>query len=154
MSSYKGHLAGGCVAFACGLVLITDYAQPDMLLAAEWFLATLAGSLFPDIDIKSKGQKYFYWFFLGLIFLFVHKNRIDLLIALSVIAMLPLLVKHRGLFHRLWFVIAFPLGLWWLISLQFPLIKAALFFDTLFFILGAISHLWLDLGLKRMLVRF
>jgi len=68
MPGYKGHLVGGTVAYGLlffGLVGVV-VKQPSMLTAGEWLLFALAGSLFPDIDIKSKGQKYFYY----VIFLF------------------------------------------------------------------------------------
>jgi uncharacterized membrane protein YpjA len=72
----------------------------------------------------------------------------------SAISVVPMLVKHRGLFHRLWFVTLMPFGVWALITTYIPNYTHAAFYYTLFFVLGAISHLWLDLGIKQMLRRW
>lgn len=151
MPNYQTHLAGGALAFAGLLVCVVPYVQPTVLSAGEWLLFALAGSLFPDIDIKSKGQKYFYWMVLLLLLIFTYTKRFIPLAVISIIATLPLISKHRGLFHRAWFVIIAPLILWHLLSMQYPAIKIALLFDMLFFIVGALSHLWLDMGFKKML---
>jgi len=60
MPNYKGHLAGGVVTYCVVLCALVGTA-PSFMTAGEWLLFTLAGALFPDIDIKSKGQKYFYY---------------------------------------------------------------------------------------------
>lgn len=151
MPGYRGHLSGGAVTFSILLLLVSRVCNPTFLTMVEWLGLCLAGSLFPDIDIKSKGQKYFYWVaFLIIIFLAL-KRRFDILVLVSLISIIPMLVRHRGLFHRAWFIIALPLLLWHLISMQFPAFRTMLLFDVIFFIAGALSHLWLDLGLRRML---
>ena len=151
MPNYQTHLAGGALAFAATLVCIVPYAHPTVLSAGEWLLFALAGSLFPDIDIKSKGQKYFYWMILILLLILAYTKRFIPLAIISIVSTIPLISKHRGLFHRAWFVIAAPLGVWYVLSLQYPALKMALLFDMLFFIAGALSHLWLDMGLKKMI---
>lgn len=160
MPGYKGHLAGGCVVY--GLMLGALYgvsyealAKYDycasLLVALRWLFCALAGSLFPDIDVKSKGQKYFYWVILGFFLLLIIERKFKLLAVSSVVSVFPMLVKHRGIFHKTWFVILAPLGFWALIGTYAPEYSRTLLFDTMFFIAGALSHLWLDLGLKRML---
>ena len=151
MPGYKGHLAGGAVTFSILLVLMSRICQPTSIAMAEWFGLCLAGSLFPDIDIKSKGQKYFYWFIFFILLFLAHKKRFDILVLVSLISIVPMLVKHRGLFHRTWFIIGMPLSMWYIISCQFPAYHTQLFCDVIFFIAGALSHLWLDMGIKRML---
>jgi len=149
MPGYKGHLAGGCVAYGITLGLLYGYCTSS-LVAMRWLFCALAGSLFPDIDIKSKGQKYFYWVILGFFLLLIIERKFKLLAASSVVSVFPMLVKHRGIFHKTWFVILAPLGIWALFGAYAPEYSHALFLDVLFFIIGALSHLWLDLGLKRM----
>lgn len=151
MPNYKGHLIGGCVAFAAVLIILPPAYPTTLLTAFEWLLFTLAGSLFPDIDIKSKGQKYFYWMILILLILLLHTRRFIPLAAVSILSMIPMLSKHRGLFHRTWFIIAAPLIAWQIVALYFPAIKELFMYDMLFFIAGALSHLWLDMGLKGMI---
>lgn len=154
MPGYKGHLIGGFIAYGCALSLILLYTTSSLLTIVEWLLFTLIGSLFPDIDIKSKGQKLFYWVILVLIVLFIINKYFEGLAMVSVLAMLPLLGNHRGLFHTLWFVVLFPAVLAYLISLYFPLYANAIAVDACCFILGAVSHIWLDFGFYRMIRRW
>jgi hypothetical protein len=151
MPGYQTHLAGGAITFAAVLVCVVPYFQPSVLTAGEWFLFALAGSLFPDIDIKSKGQKYFYWMILVLLLMLTYTRRFIPLATISIASTIPLISKHRGLFHKAWFVIAAPMGVWYVLSMQFPPIQQALLLDVTFFIAGALSHLWLDMGLKKMI---
>jgi len=159
MPGYKGHLAGGCVAYGLTLGLLYGFLPYvalakygfSSLVALRWLFCALAGSLFPDIDVKSKGQKYFYWVILGFFLLLIIERKFKLLAASSIVSVLPMLVKHRGIFHKTWFVVLAPLGLWALFGTYAPEYSFALFLDVLFFIVGALSHLWLDLGLKRMM---
>ncbi len=151
MPNYQAHLAGGSLAFAIALVIIVPYCQPTVLTAGEWLLFALAGSLFPDIDIKSKGQKYFYWMIFLLLLILAYTKRFIPLTIISIISTIPLLTKHRGMFHRAWFVIGAPLAIWYVMTLQYPPIKIALLYDMIFFIVGALSHLYLDMGLKKMI---
>jgi hypothetical protein len=151
MPSYKGHLAGGIFAYLLALYFVLTNQSISIATGIEWLLFTLAGALFPDVDIKSKGQKFFYWivFFLGLILLFL--EHIQAFVILGFICLVPLLVRHRGIFHRLWFVVCMPTFLSIFLCVYMPGCSRIIMFDTLFFIVGAVSHLWLDLGLRRML---
>lgn len=147
MPGYKGHILGGAVVYAPMFFIFHSYATP--MVAVWWFALAIAGALFPDIDTKSKGQKWFYrTLFLVLITLLLLK-RFALFIAFSLMASLPLIVNHRGLFHRLWFVVFVPL----VVAATFDWYKVTPFDDALiasfFFIAGAVSHLVLDFGLKR-----
>ncbi|HEB41982.1 MAG TPA: hypothetical protein ENI08_03115 [Candidatus Dependentiae bacterium] len=152
MPNYKKHLIGGLGAYAALLIILQRIIQPVSLLSAgEWLVCSLAGSLFPDIDIKSRGQKYFYRVILLVMIFLIIQRQFSLLATSSVMAVTPMLVRHRGIFHRLWFVILFPLAIWYIVSLSVPTISTILLFDILFFIAGAISHLWLDFGFWRML---
>jgi len=150
MPGYKGHLIGGVATYAVGLYLLNSMS-PSYATMGEWLLCVLAGALFPDIDIKSKGQKLFYRFLLILFAFLLVSQRYQLLIFISIIAIVPMIVRHRGLFHKLWFVVGFPLLLALCLGAYFPIYRTVLLYDVLFFIAGAVSHLWLDVGLKRML---
>jgi len=159
MSGYKGHLAGGLVVSGLGIYLLTSYSgcvgiAPSIITGttqAEWLLFGLAGSLFPDIDVKSRGQHYFYWFVLMVLSWCALKQRYDMALGISIMAVIPMLARHRGLFHRAWFVILMPLLVWLICSCYKPSMSNGLLIDGYFFIAGALSHLWLDMGLRRML---
>lgn len=151
MPNYKGHLAGGIFAYLITFYLIIAAQAPTFTTGLEWLLFTLAGSLFPDVDIKSKGQKLFYWVMLLLMIVLLINNQTQALIIVAVLGVIPLLVRHRGIFHRLWFIILVPLLVAWILCLYFPNCEKTIMYDCLFFIVGAISHLWLDLGVRRMI---
>jgi len=151
MPNCRKHLIGG-VGAGVVLLIVLQRLQPISLLGlGEGLICALAGSLFPDIDIKSKGQKYFYCVILLVMIVLIIKHQFSLLATCSVMAVVPMLVRHRGIFHRLWFVILFPLTVWYVISLSVPAISEIILFDAFFFIAGSISHLWLDFGFWRML---
>jgi len=149
MPGYKGHLAGGIIAFSI-LFFCLIGACSSYYTAAEWLLCTLAGALFPDIDVKSKGQKYFYYVVFGCLIVLVAQQRFQMLTCFSFIMITPMLVKHRGIFHSPSFLIIMPLIVWMIIAMVFPAITQRLFVDTIFFITGALSHLWLDFGTRQM----
>lgn len=149
MPGYKGHLVGGSCVFACGLFALKSLS-PSYATIAEWLLCTLAGSLFPDIDTKSKGQGIYYRLILCILLFLLTQGNMQLFIAMSIISLIPLLVRHRGLFHKLWFVTCFPAVVSLILSIQFPMFATIIYFDAFFFIVGAISHLLLDLGVRRM----
>jgi len=147
---YKTHLFGGLGAY---VILIGALGRlcPSAACGTEWLLFALAGSLFPDVDIKSKSQQLFYLLLLVTALVIYSEKRYDLLPALAVATFLPLLVKHRGLFHRLWFVLLATYAIWRTGSSVRPDLSMSLKYDMLFFAAGAISHLWLDFGWRRML---
>jgi len=155
MPGYKGHLVGGCVAFGLlvGVLVGIALKQPSITTMIEWLLFALAGSLFPDIDIKSKGQKYFYYMVFLFFIVLVMQKRLEMLSCFSFIIITPLLVRHRGIFHSPGFIIATSLALWVFVSICMPRISHQFFFDMLFFMAGALSHVWLDFGLRQMIRR-
>jgi len=150
MPGYRKHLCGGVIAYV-SLLLLCSWLNPTMNTALEWLGFCLIGSLFPDIDIGSKGRYVFYRIFLIFLFVFLLRNNTVGLCLLSVLMILPMLVTHRGLFHRWWFVLGLPFAVAWLCSCTFTACKEAFMLDALFFAAGALSHLYLDLGLRRML---
>lgn len=151
MPNYKGHLAGGLMAYAVGVYALYSCC-PSFIIAAEWLLCALAGALFPDVDVKSKGQKYFYWVVVALLILIAINRRYDLLFVVSLFSILPMLVRHRGIFHQLWFIVAVAVIAWCMSVAYMPTMGNRLMYDLIFFLAGAISHLWLDLGWRRVLV--
>ncbi|CAN5132638.1 hypothetical protein BH09DEP1_BH09DEP1_7570 [soil metagenome] len=151
MPNYKTHLVGGLFAYLLSIYALISIRSITFVLALEWLLFCLLGALFPDVDIKSKGQKIFYWIVLLLGTFLLFRKRGQALVILGALAIFPLLVRHRGIFHKLWFIILVPIVVAWLACSCLPACSTIIFYDTLFFIIGAISHLWLDLGWRRLL---
>lgn len=150
MPNYKGHIAGGFVAYGIALCLATC-CSASWATSLEWLLFTLAGSLFPDIDIKSKGQKLFYRLMFVVLLILMYQRRVVLAASIGVLCMVPMIVRHRGMLHKLWFVILFPSLLAFVCTLYVPCYAPMIAQDAFFFIMGAVSHVWLDVGLRRML---
>lgn len=103
MSSYKGHLFGGVlfyIPFAFLLGILFDYdALPTWQYALQLvilFGITLLFALFPDVDIKSKGQKVFYWIFLVLDLVLIVRGLWREAAFLGLFAMTPLISKHAA----------------------------------------------------------
>lgn len=151
MPSYKGHLAGGIFAYLLAIYFVLNNHSISLATGLELLLFTLAGALFPDVDIKSKGQKIFYWIAMLLALILLLYDHMQALTILIFICIIPLLVRHRGIFHRTWFVILVPLGSALLLCSYMPKCCTTIMFDMIFFVIGALSHLWLDLGLRKML---
>lgn len=149
MPGYRTHLGGGV---ASAVILYCVLPIPPVLLERiiECFVCALAGSLFPDVDTKSKGQKYFYSVLAVVAVVLLYARHYRVVAFVSVASFVPLLVPHRGLLHRAWFVAGVPLALYGWYVLTTGTVSYRLWHDTVFFIAGALSHLYLDLGFKRM----
>jgi len=151
MPMYKEHLLGGFASGMALLFLLSNYLYKSVTpvaTAIEWMLFAFAGSLFPDVDIKSKGQKLFYRLIVALILISLYKGHLNLAVYLALFSILPMLVRHRGLFHTTWFIIVLPIGAATLASNYLPIHYYSLFYDAAFFIVGALSHLLMDFGIK------
>ncbi len=115
MPGYKGHIAAGLIF---GVLLIAGLAFSPLVSALEpielvrdavivlWLAVLFA--LFPDVDIKSKGQILFYRIFVLLdIVLLTQKLFIEAAL-LGFLAMLPIISKHRGWTHSIWAMVFVP----------------------------------------------
>jgi hypothetical protein len=153
MPGYKGHIVGGVFAFALVyffLFVMCVYVYP-CVFAFELLCMTVLGALFPDIDIKSKGQRYFYLFlFLFSLFLLI-TQRYFVAAIVGISGMVPLIGPHRGIFHNPIFLIGLVASLWLLLYLLFGAQVFCIRYHIVFFISGMLSHVWLDFGTKRFL---
>lgn len=150
MPGYRAHIF--CAMLLYSVIVLCIGA----LVTSGWAIvgglcAIIAGALFPDIDIKSKGQHYLYWAYatvLGiLLFLHWHQPKrlwIDLIICLAIITIAPMLGRHRGITHAPPFITLLGLSFWIIAAGFYPAYTAPFFFYSLCFVLGALSHIWLD----------
>lgn len=62
MPNYKKHLVGGSIVYAALIYTTSELnlIPTDINIQLQTLAACLIGSLFPDIDTKSKIQKYIY----------------------------------------------------------------------------------------------
>lgn len=142
MAGYRGHLIGGFVSFhmmyICMKYIGFTFCDPIGL-----FLITLFGSLFPDVDTKSKGQKYTYGGILLVVLWLIYKKQFEMVSYLSILFTLPLLVKHRGIFHDMRFLLLLTI-----VCGHFAIRNGLPHIDIIqygfFFNIGLLSHLLLD----------
>lgn len=154
MASYRGHISGGVVAYGMGIVLLQK-TYPSLRISYStlllWFIATMMGSLLPDCDISSKGQKLFYGSCLVIVGILLAARQHGVAAYGLSIACIPLLVGHRKIVHTLTFWIismaALAYGVCYLLgSAIIPELVPPLFFV----LIGVSSHLFLDgYGLRR-----
>ena len=143
MANYKGHLFGGIIAYVLVAIMVSSYCLCAKFIG-NGLLFALAGSLFPDVDIKSKAQKIFYFLiFLSMAVLLIQKKE-TLAVFLGLISFLPLFVKHRGLFHKFWFILLLTIVVTLFICINSPTYREPTINYAIFFTAGAISHLFLD----------
>lgn len=149
MPGYKAHLAAGFAVAVPILYLFRNQATCLAILFV-WMGFALAGSLFPDIDTTSKGQKWFFRFWLVVLLILLFLKLYLFFIVSALFSTAPLIVNHRGVFHKSWFLILIPCCVGVVFAWYFPEQWRFIFFDTLFFVVGTLSHLLLDFGPKRM----
>jgi LexA-binding, inner membrane-associated putative hydrolase len=149
MPGYRTHLMGGVTTYVPLLYLLLPL-KPTPLTMLEWLGCTLIGSLFPDVDTKSKGQLWFYRLLFLVLVVLVYKKNFLIAAVTSILCMLPLLFRHRGLFHRPLFLIGIPAAGLLVLSVCAPKQVPLFLFDALFFSVGALSHIVLDRGIRAL----
>jgi len=151
MPGYRAHLTAAGVA-AVGVIAATHWSSPPAELFTAintWYVgASLLGGLFPDVDIKSNGQKVFYYLLIPLFLIGLWQHNIVMLAANGILAIIPPLLPHRGPTHHPLFLLCIPLIIPALIAHYAPLHTIFALRLTLFFMLGALTHIILDFDLK------
>lgn len=143
MPGYRSHLVGGFVTYLAIIQAISWY-NPSHMTIIQGFLFCLLGALFPDIDVKSKGQNVFYSILLCLMILLLYKQQYCLFTVLSLLGVIPMLVKHRGIFHHLWFLLLLSIIATGIVKLWCGYFAIVMINNCWFFFAGAVSHVVLD----------
>lgn len=154
MAGYKGHITGGVVCgavYAAALtfvplerfVEVAGVLHDWQAIAAVFVLAVLF-ALFPDIDTNSKGQNIFYGLALGVDILLIWSGNIQAAAYLGLVAMLPIVGKHRGWTHSKLAAFAVPLPILVIPYLYKEEMLAASIVYYGAAVVGYISHLLLD----------
>lgn len=121
MANWKGHVVGGVVlggAYTAALSYapVQRYAEQAHLLQ-DWqamaaiLVLSVLFALFPDIDTNSKGQNIFYGLALVVDILLIWNGNIQAAAYLGLVAMLPVVGKHRGWTHSKLAMLVVPLPL-------------------------------------------
>lgn len=154
MPGYKGHIIGavicntayvGALAVAPPTILDNTHnlISNQQLLAGLFVVAVLFG-LFPDIDTNSKGQKIFYGLALAADIFLILDGRIEAAAYLGLLAMTPIVGKHRGWTHSKLAMLLIPSPI-----LIVPYINDSSLIDIALIVYGAavvgyFSHLLFD----------
>lgn len=154
MANYKGHIAGA-VAVTTVYVLGMSFLPGELLektggilsdwqLVAGMYVVAMLMGLWPDIDTNSKGQDIFF----GTAFLFdillISQGYLEAAAYLGLLAMTPIVGKHRGWTHSRWAMVLVPLPI-----VVVPYINDTSILATYLIFYGAavsgyFSHLLLD----------
>lgn len=153
MPKYKTHLAAGFITFFV-VHKIIFYLYPSIYNKYQsnlflFLFSCLFGSLFPDIDTKSKIQRFFYIFIFSIILILIISKEWAALSIITPLIFLPLLVNHRSFFHKIWFLtfIAISILITSQLYFNYNMQNTALLFT--FFVAGCLSHIMLDYGIFR-----
>ncbi len=154
MANYKGHLGGGLTGGLCFVFATTflpvEWATKTNGILSSWqmlaiiFVVAMLFALWPDVDTNSKAQDIFF----GLAFicdiLLIYFGRFEAAAYLGLLAMTPIVSKHRGWTHSKIAMALVPLPILllpWLQDAQ-NLLPAILFYGAA--VSGYFSHLLLD----------
>lgn len=119
MANWKGHVVGGVAlgasyVAAMTLVPVERFAEMAGLLhdwqaLAAVMVISVLFALFPDVDTNSKGQNIFFGLALAVDIALIWSGNIQAAAYLGLIAMLPVVGKHRGWTHSKLAMLLVPL---------------------------------------------
>lgn len=154
MANYKGHIIGA--AATCAVMVVGASFLPGELLEktggilSDWqmiaglFVVAMLFGLWPDIDTNSKGQDIFFGMGFIVDILLITQGYIEAAAYFGLLAMTPILGKHRGWTHSKPAMVLVPLP----IALVPYLHSSAILPTALMFYFAAVggyfSHLLLD----------
>jgi hypothetical protein len=152
MSTYRGHIIGGIIAYALTAPILSGVLSSQLWpwYAHPFFIgAALLGALFPDIDTRSTIQRFFFIALIPLLpfSLFYSKT---LFIFLGIICIVALFIPHRTLTHNPWFIITLTAVMIGIILTRIQTHHVFLVRCCIYFCAGALSHWFLDFGLRRL----
>lgn len=143
MPSYRGHLVGGLITYV-GILQLLKNMHLSGFMIVQGLLFCLLGALFPDIDVKSKGQKVFYSMLLVLLLWLLYKKMYCLFAIMSLLGIIPILVRHRGIFHHIWFLFSMAVIFTLIIKNWCGSFEKMMLYNCWFFFAGTVSHVVLD----------
>ncbi|OGB86261.1 hypothetical protein A3J41_00455 [candidate division TM6 bacterium RIFCSPHIGHO2_12_FULL_38_8] len=143
MPSYRVHLVGGFATYAIILQLMKS-AKPTIATVLQGLVFCLLGALFPDIDVKSKGQKVFYSLLFLLLLYLIMQEKYCMFVVMSFLGIIPILVRHRGIFHHIWFLMAVTCAGSLIVKSWCGHYEQIMLSNCWFFFAGTVSHVLLD----------
>lgn len=153
MPNYKTHLVAGlgCFFIVSG---VTSNSLPSLTLPLGLLplglVLSLIGSIFPDIDVPSKMQKWFYFACIGAVALAIWRKNHLLMACIGTGVIFVTFLTHRTITHKPAFLALFGLIPTLVITYILPSHANNAFSLYTYFITGCLSHILLD----RLLTRF
>ncbi len=159
MAGYKGHTfgaAGICLVYVLillflplGILAQTSGLLSSWQLVAAMFILAMLFGLWPDIDTNSRGQDIFFGIAFVTDVILIWQAYLEAAAYLGLLAMTPIVGKHRGWTHSRIAMFVVPLPI-----LLAPVLYRADMFDTAILLYGAavsgyFSHLLLDGKITR-----
>lgn len=154
MANYRGHIGGALaisVVYVGAVTLIplewatkTGYVLADWQFVTALFVVSMLFGLLPDVDTNSKAQDIFFALAFSLDVALIYIGRIEAAAYLGLLAMAPIVGKHRGWTHKKWAMLIVPLPILLLPYLydESNLVVGLLFYGSA--VAGYFSHLLLD----------
>lgn len=147
MPNYKTHLVAGLVSFFV-VARITSNALPALALPLTLlpvgFALCLIGSIFPDIDVPSKMQKWFYLACIGAVALAIWSKNHLLMASIGTGVIFVTFLTHRTITHKPAFLALIALVPTLCAAYAIPHHAGNAFSLYLYFIVGCLSHILLD----------
>ncbi|KKP24805.1 MAG: hypothetical protein SZ59_C0001G0123 [candidate division TM6 bacterium GW2011_GWF2_28_16] len=153
MPKYKTHLFAGFLVYIIIFLVFSVLNLATKIPDSYKFLylgSCLLGSLFPDIDTKSMIQKILYFLLFIALLIAVFMQKWQFCAILGVISLIPIISNHRGITHRIWFIIFIPFVIPMSIYYYNKNLLEPVFIAYLFFVAGAISHIFLDKSISKL----
>ncbi|QQR49225.1 metal-dependent hydrolase [bacterium] len=150
MPGYRAHLSAGLIMWlAIWYLTVALLYQPTWLDLSCGLLLSLIGSIFPDIDIRSKMQRLFYLASILIIPVALLSQAWQFFFCFAAFAFLVAIIRHRTITHQSWFLVLMP-GFF---SLYLGYFNQNSFNHIisfyLFFVAGALSHVFLDKSITK-----
>lgn len=153
MPNYKTHLVAGLACFFI-VARVTSNSLPSLALPLSLLpaglLLSLIGSIFPDIDVPSKMQKWFYFACIGAVGLAIWSKSHVLMASIGTGIVFVTFLTHRTITHKPAFLALIALVPTLIATYLLPNHANNAFSLYSYFITGCLSHILLD----RLLTRF
>lgn len=154
MPGYKGHLVGAAVANAVYVGVLktahSEWLEKNAGLLSDWqlliglFVIALLFGLWPDVDTNSKGQDIFFGIAFVADIILIVTGRIEAAAYMGLLAMTPIIGKHRGWTHSKLAMILVPLPIILVPYSYHPAILTPCILLYGAAVVGYFSHLLLD----------
>lgn len=154
MANYRGHIGGAvgvCAVYVVAATLIpvewsvkTGFILSSWQMVAIMFIVAILFGLWPDIDTNSKAQDLFFAIAFVTDIALIAVGRLEAAAYLGLLAMTPIVGKHRGWTHSklAMFLVPLPILVVPYLYQSDNLVAAGLFYGAAF--AGYFSHLLLD----------